>query len=352
MKYDCPSCGQPFNGKRCRNCGYESFNEEIAHRLHTHKGEPLVIKDTTRRPIPRQDPFACPPRRRKRRFPSGIIIPLCALAMVLISRLSYLPFLQRPVLFGFTPSSQTEQWLPEDSSILYADGTLTVYSAWDGTTLENIPLFLQSTQKVHVKVTNFTVNGYCLDDYCYLSEDLPQNTLVGTSLYLDESALELCQIAQLQSISFQLELLEQDSWKYLSTTVPISISVEAPADYVQPDCSQGPLVYEKNGLRVVYRGVKLLYDGAPSYAEFYLYIENTTDEDLSVYTQNSTMDGENVGLRFWLDLPAHSKTVTRAILNDLEFTSTEEIHNISTELWYTDQDLNIYNDSIEIPVNS
>ena len=64
------------------------------------------------------------------------------------------------------------------------------------------------------------------------------------------------------------------------------------------------------------------------------------------------MDGENVGLRFWLDLPAHSKTVTRAILNDLEFTSTEEIHNISTELWYTDQALNIYNDPIEIPVNS
>ena len=66
-RYDCPSCGNSFNGKKCRNCGYETFNEEIAHRLHVHKGEPLVIRETTRKPIPTADPFGCPPVPQKRR---------------------------------------------------------------------------------------------------------------------------------------------------------------------------------------------------------------------------------------------------------------------------------------------
>ena len=59
-KYICPSCGAPYNGKKCRNCAYESFSEEIAHNLHVHEGEPLVIHDTTRRPVPyTADCFHC-----------------------------------------------------------------------------------------------------------------------------------------------------------------------------------------------------------------------------------------------------------------------------------------------------
>ena len=34
----CPSCGKPYNGKKCGNCLYEHFTEEIAHGFHTHEG--------------------------------------------------------------------------------------------------------------------------------------------------------------------------------------------------------------------------------------------------------------------------------------------------------------------------
>lgn len=66
-KYICPSCGAPYNGKKCRNCAYESFSEEITHNLHVHEGEPLVIHDTTRRPVPYKDPFDCPPSHPKKK---------------------------------------------------------------------------------------------------------------------------------------------------------------------------------------------------------------------------------------------------------------------------------------------
>lgn len=75
-KYICPSCGAPYNGKKCRNCAYESFSEEIAHNLHVHEGEPLVIHDTTRRPVPYKDPFDCPrPIRKKRKNHDPAVCP-------------------------------------------------------------------------------------------------------------------------------------------------------------------------------------------------------------------------------------------------------------------------------------
>ena len=64
-KYICPSCGAPFNGKKCKNCAYESFSEEVAHNLHVHEGEPLVIHDTARKTVPYHDPFDCPPKPKK-----------------------------------------------------------------------------------------------------------------------------------------------------------------------------------------------------------------------------------------------------------------------------------------------
>ena len=54
-------------GRRCRGCGYEHFSEEIAHRGHTHKGEPLVISGNVRRPVPRKDPFGCEKKTGARR---------------------------------------------------------------------------------------------------------------------------------------------------------------------------------------------------------------------------------------------------------------------------------------------
>ena len=39
----CPCCGAPYNGKRCRECYYEPFTEEIAHGLHTHEGSSEIV---------------------------------------------------------------------------------------------------------------------------------------------------------------------------------------------------------------------------------------------------------------------------------------------------------------------
>ena len=98
-KYICPSCGAPYNGKKCRNCAYESFSEEIAHNLHVHEGEPLVIHDTTRRPVPYKDPFDCPPShpKKEKKSRSGGLSKVLLIVFIAIFLRNVLPIRHRLV---------------------------------------------------------------------------------------------------------------------------------------------------------------------------------------------------------------------------------------------------------------
>ncbi len=84
----CPSCGAPYNGKRCRSCNYEHFSEEIAHGNHSHKGEPLVIDAPVRKPIPKKDPFDCPKKARRKH-------PLIRFLILLYLIYSLMPLLRQ-----------------------------------------------------------------------------------------------------------------------------------------------------------------------------------------------------------------------------------------------------------------
>lgn len=66
-KYICPSCGAPYNGKKCRNCAYESFSEEIAHNLHVHEGRAPGHPRYHPQAVPYKDPFDCPPSHPKKK---------------------------------------------------------------------------------------------------------------------------------------------------------------------------------------------------------------------------------------------------------------------------------------------
>ena len=62
----CPGCGAPWNGKRCRSCGYEPFREEPRRRT-----APSPKKKTT---------------RKKRGFPGFLVLLVLIGAMIPILR--------------------------------------------------------------------------------------------------------------------------------------------------------------------------------------------------------------------------------------------------------------------------
>ncbi len=352
MKYDCPSCGRPFNGKKCKNCGYETFDEEIAHRLHTHNGEPLVIKDTSRKPIPAQDPFGCPPNKKKQKsITPGLIIALCLFGTVGMNFLSRFSFMHRPAFtFGSQNTIQeTAQAVPQNLLGLYDDGSFSVSAQWDGSFQEEIPMCLYSSRDVRVTVKNLTINGFCMNDYCYMDGDITEDIALDTTLYIDSNGLDLCQIQTVQTMTLELELRDPATWAVLETLSPLSFPLAPTQGYVQGNCADGPVLFDRDGLKIVYRGCKLLYEDTPSEAEFYLYIENETEDDLYIYTQNSKIGNLDITLPFGTNLPAHSKTVTRTIAGEATFGSLSDIPDITTELWYLGQDTAVGPETITLP---
>ena len=356
MKYDCPSCGRPFNGKRCRNCGYESFDEEIAHRLHTHKGEPLVIKDTQRRPIPTADPFGCPPKRKPKKEKSGssswpsLVITLCCLLTVLLSAAKDLPFLRQPVPNPFAFLTEPKVTVPEDAISLSSGSDIDVFAQWDPAAgiQVSVPLYIRNntSKKLQVTAENLTVNGFNLDEYTYFDISVPANGLAAGTLELDPDALEFCQIAQLKTMILQFQPRNFNTWTDIRTTDYCSFPVEAPADYIQPNCDDGALVFEDENIRVTLQDIQLLsISEEDQMAQLLFYVENKTGDDLSIYTSDTLTTGSG----FWVDLPPCSKTVTRTVCEDVPALSQAD--GISTTLHYTDYDRLNFSQEVTVPLH-
>lgn len=356
MKYDCPSCGQPFNGKKCRNCGYESFDEEIAHRLHTHKGEPLVIQDSQRRPVPTADPFGCPPKRKQKKEKNGspswpsIVIAICCLLTVLLSAAKDLPFLQQPVPNPFAFLTEPKVTIPEDAISLYSGGDIDVYAQWNPAAglVNSIPLYIQNhtQRKLEVDARDLTINGFNQNAYGFYGFTVPAGGLASGTMYLDPDGLENCQIAQLETMTLQFYLQDPKTLEDIGSTGYCAFPVEAPVDYVQPSCDDGPLIYEDERVRVTFQGIqmRLASGDGETKARLRLYVENKSGDDLFIYTSNTSIPADD----FCGDFPPCSKAVVQTICTDVSALSGVE--SISTTLQYTDWDRLDVARNVTIPI--
>ena len=209
-KYICPSCGAPYNGKKCRNCAYESFSEEIAHNLHVHEGEPLVIHDTTRRPVPYKDPFDCPPSHPKKgkKSRSGGLSKVLLIVFIAIFLCNVLPILFASVIDHAESDIHSETveavTLPLDGKTLLDDESFSIVAQWqDGKDdRTDIPIYIvnHTDREYEFSSQNVTVNGYCLDDFCSFYADVPSGETVKGTLYLSDTGLATANIAQIQQI--------------------------------------------------------------------------------------------------------------------------------------------------------
>ena len=376
-KYRCPSCGAPYNGKRCKSCLYENFSEEIAHGMHTHEGEPLVIDEPVRKPIPRQNPFACPPKQpaktwtppkqKPRKKKSGLSIALAVLAIL---------WLAEPILDGIgqimdsfsasssilapQPETKPDATLPENGKGLYSDGLVWVVAdLQDGqASLQDFPVVVQNDteEPLCVSVDDVIVNGYVMPASLYC-EVAPGHT-GQDDFYLYQEDLDNAGIDNVQQISFQLEIYNTDTYETYHRTDPITLIADDP-DYVQPDADQGTELFNQDGLRIVYRGyVPASYDPETvSEGNLLFYLENNTGKDLEVYTIDSSVNGESAEITLWNSLPRDTRAVSTVYLyplEDLGITSLEEITQmeISLEAYAPEvEDYIITTGTLSVPVS-
>ena len=203
----CPCCGAPYNGKRCRECYYEPFTEEIAHGMHTHEGEPLVIEHPEDRPVRRSVPTRqkeCRQYsgRRKKTSPKWLW-PILIVTAFMVAQYVLTEFITGKV------SSMSSLWSddgdtweteavirPEDfhhQTVLYDKGGILAVADWrDGDTYtEEIPVYVRngSDKDVMLMSSMDCVNGYMTEYRLFLGEvEAGQEEM--TSIWIDDTDLK------------------------------------------------------------------------------------------------------------------------------------------------------------------
>ncbi|MDY3224662.1 MAG: hypothetical protein SOW84_02135 [Candidatus Faecousia sp.] len=336
-KLICPCCGKPYNGKRCKSCLYESFSEEITHGLHSHNGEPLIVDDTVRKPIPRRDPLACDPKTKKRSarvlILVAVILLMVALMSVAISVYTSVSAMRRTVV------QLPDASLPENGTTLYeADGILIVADWKDG--LENPDRFAiamrnDTGRNLTLCAKQVIVNGYLMDR-SLLSCQAPKGHTGADDFSLNQEELAYSGIDAVQSLSIALLAYDSDSMETVAEIGPLHLGAKAMSNFQQPDADSGDALYEVAGLRVEFRGyLPNSYDQEVSRGKLLLYLENSADYPMNICLQEATVNGAKAALHFWCTLPAHTRTVARMhlfALEDMDIHQTNQISDMTLQL--------------------
>lgn len=230
-RYTCPSCGRAYNGKKCRNCLYEHFTEEITHGGHVHTGEPLVIE--VPRPVKRKDPFGCDKRTRKRRPMAGFVILLALIN-------SCMPLLRNWGLKLDAMESRPAAVMkaepvmaPEDMVVLHQEQGITIFADREDVVdfHDGLCLYVEYTGSlayVTVVAGDIRVNG------C----DMPLSALVCKArrggrigkgwLELEEQDLKTNSIETFETLGFTLTALGSNG-RTIFTTDEITLVAEGAA---------------------------------------------------------------------------------------------------------------------------
>lgn len=228
-RYKCPSCGEVYNGKKCRNCLYEHFTEEIAHGNHTHEGEPLVIDAPVRKPLPRKNPFGCEPRTRKKN-PTAVFVLLLAIVHFLMPVLgnlwNRLEAAERPSASITAAPEPVLQ--PENMVIFHQEDGITIFTSLDQLIqpTKDFSLYVhnESDMAVTVSAGEIRINGIDLPHAALVCKARPGEIGKGW-LQPDAVEWEASGIQQVHTLSFDLGVIRQDG-RLLFKTGSICLSAE------------------------------------------------------------------------------------------------------------------------------
>lgn len=359
----CPCCGAPYNGKRCRECYYEPFTEEIAHGMHTHEGEPLVIEEPEDRPVRRSVPTrqkGCKTYagRRKKTMPKWLWPILIVLAVMAIQYALYAAVSERVNSVSSLWSDDEDIWEPETETVIRPedfhhqtvlydrDGILAVADWRDGDAgKEEIPVYLRndSDRDVMLMSAMDNVNGY-MTQYRLLFSEVKAGQEEMTSIWVSDTELEGGNIEKIGKISFRLEVTDDNDYSLLDTTPPITLYADK--NIVQPVESGGTTVLEG-------ADVTLTYTGSEGDDALWFRVENRSGRNIWLYTMDTYVNGESSDLFLFDELAPDTWGKCRIWLGDADIKGIQDITSLELVLGILDHDtdeLLVESEPISIPI--
>lgn len=197
-------------------------------------------------------------------------------------------------------------------------------------------LLENSTDKsVSVQALGSSVNGIMLSTWFY--SDIAAGKKSNEQLSYMQQDLDIAGIKVIKDIELYFNVSDTVTYDTIFDTEMIQITTSADPFYVQKYDASGNTIFDQDGFKIVVKGMDM--PGAYSGADVYFYIENNSDKNINVSTQNVSIDGFMIDPYFSCEVLAGKKAFATMSFMDADLT-TNDIKTISA----IDFDINIYDE--------
>ncbi len=197
----------------------------------------------------------------------------------------------------------------------------------------------ESDMTVDVVAEDVAVNGYMLDPGLLYIVAGPGETVDG-DITLYGTFLDARGIDTVAEVSLNIAVMDDLTYSDIGLGDRITLMTSAAEDFDQEVDDSGEVIYDKDGIRVVSRGLvkDSFWDG-----DLVLYMENNTDKYIGISSADVSVNGmPEEYTTLWADLYADTRTVGGMYLMDIEdqeIESIDDVKEISLKIQIIDQNL-------------
>lgn len=216
-----------------------------------------------------------------------------------------------------------EQVLFDDMNIkITATG---MEDGWLGTEL-TLLIENNSSQNITVQARNTSVNDYMVTNI--MSVDVAAGKKANDSLTFETSSLKECGIDTIAEMEVSFHIFDMDSWDDIVNTEAITIATSVADSVEQTYDDSGNVLLDTNGVRIIEKG--LTVEDSFWGPGIVLYIENNTDQDITVQSRDVSVNGFMMDSIMSEDVIAGKKAIgaVQFFSTDMEENSIEQITDV------------------------
>ena len=209
-----------------------------------------------------------------------------------------------------------------------------------------------SSNNITVQSRYSSVNGVMIDSL--LSADVVAGKKTNDTISFSADSLEIAGITTIKDIELSLHIIDAESWDTLIDTDIITINTSADSSIVQEYDNSGHLAYDSDGIKIV---IKNLNSSSSLWgSDVHVYIENNTNENITVQARDVSLNGFMVDPIFSCDVLSGKRAFDTITFMESDLTDNNisditdlelKFHIINLESWDLIKDTDVIEVSFE-----
>lgn len=197
----------------------------------------------------------------------------------------------------------------------------------------NVLIENNTDKNLTVQTRDVSINGLMIEPT--FSSDVAAGKRANDSISFFSEDLQNNRIDKIAEIELRFNIFTSEDFDTIAETDPIMITTSAKDTYVQSYDDSGDVLYDKNGVRIIDKGLATDELFGP---EIRVYIENNTAQAITVQAQNVSINGFMTDPIFSSDIAPAKKINDGITFIDLEENGIEKIEEAELSFIIFDMD--------------